>query len=207
MTDFVHLYWKRNRGWPWPEESWGLTPMFGEDGWCHACGVPNRPQTGSVVLQRKGFKLVEGCWVPNWRFDVICVDAAIANRAAKRFDLDLRPVEWHPTSPGAAMQIVVPTLGDSWFDHDELRAKAVELHGVPGATCVECGVWRWMPLTFDFLPQLGITPALGDDVNIAASPEWFGDGWRAFRQIVVRRELAEMIAATSPRDFKVQPVS
>jgi hypothetical protein len=48
---------KRNRGWPWPENSYGLTPLFGEDGWCRSCGVPRHPQTGSLILQRKSFKV------------------------------------------------------------------------------------------------------------------------------------------------------
>lgn len=204
MTGFVQLYWKRNRGWPWPEDSWGLTPMFGEDGWCRSCGVPKHPQTGSLVLQRKGMK-VEGGWVPNWQFDVICVAQDVAVEAAARFDIDTRKVEWHPTSPGEATQIVVPAIGDAWFDADELGSAAIERHGVAGATCPECGVWRWMPLAFGFLPPLRITPPLGD-VAIAASPEWFGDGKQAFRQILVRRELAGLIAAASRRDFKVQEV-
>lgn len=205
MIEYVDLYFRRNRGWPWPEASWGLTPMFGEDGWCHGCGVPKRPQSGSIVLQRKSMK-VHGGWVPYWRYDVICVEASVAENAASRFDLDLRPVEWHASSPGDALQIVVPTIGDSWFDSDELRDKAIEHYGVAGKTCSDCGVWRWMPLTFGILPRLRITPALGG-VDIAASPEWFGDGWKAFRQILVRRELAELLAVSSPRDFKVESVS
>ena len=204
MNEFVQLFWKRNRGWPWPEDSWGLTPMFGEDGWCRSCGVPKHSQTGSIVLQRKGMN-VEGGWVPNWQFDVICLAGSIARQAASQFALDLRPVAWHPSAPGDAMQVVVPTVGDSWFDHAELRAKAVERHGEAGAACSECGVWRWMPLTFGFLPPLRIAPGLGD-VDIAASPGWFGDGWKAFRQILVRRELADLIARASPKDFKVQAV-
>jgi hypothetical protein len=63
-----------------------------------------------------------------------------------------------------------------------------------------------MPLAFGTLPPLKIQPPLSD-VDIAASPEWFGDGWSAYRQILVRRELAEFIAAASPKDFKVRPVS
>ncbi len=62
-----------------------------------------------------------------------------------------------------------------------------------------------MPLAFGALPPLRITPPLGD-VDIAASPEWFGDGWQCFRQILVRRPLAEMIAGASPRDFTVREV-
>jgi hypothetical protein len=205
MSEYVELYFKRNRGWPWPEDSWGLTPMFGEDGWCRSCGVPKHAQTGSVVLQRKGMK-VEGGWVPNWQFDAICLERSVAEEVASRFDVELLKVDWHGPPPGDAMQIVVPSIGESWFDHDELRDKAIERHGVAGATCPECGVWRWMPLAFGMLPPLRITPGLGD-ADIAASPEWFGDGWKAYRQILVRRELAELITAASSRDFKVQLVS
>jgi hypothetical protein len=45
------------------------------------------------------------------------------------------------------------------------------------------------------------SPRAGFDV--VASPEWFGDGWNSYRQILVRFELAEILAAASPRDFKV----
>lgn len=178
--------------------------MFGDDGWCRSCGVPKHEQTSGIVLQSRGLK-VEGAWVPNWQFDAICLERSVADDATKRFRLDLFPVEWHGKSPGEASQIAVPSVGDFWFDPDELREKAEERHGTAGATCSECGVWRWMPLAFGLLPQLRVTPGLGD-VDIAASPEWFGDGWEAFRQIVVRRELAVLIASASPRDFKVREI-
>lgn len=177
--------------------------MFGEDGWCHACGVPKHPQTGSIVLQRRGIK-VEGGWVPNWRFDAICLERSVAEGAAARFRLELAQVAWHGSPPGEAMQIVVPSVGEKWFHPDELRAKAIERHGSPGATCGQCGVWRWMPLAFGMLPPVRVLSEFGD-VDIAASPEWFGDGHKAYRQILVRRELAEFIVAKSSKDFKVQP--
>src|SRR4051794_23741614 len=106
MTDFVELYVKRNRGWPWPEDSWGLTPMFGEDGWCRYCGVPLRAQCASLVLQRKSVTAVEGAWVPNWQFDAICVEQRLEKSVAAGFAVELRPIEWHGASPGAAAQIV-----------------------------------------------------------------------------------------------------
>ena len=107
------------------------------------------------------------------------------------------------------MQIVIPSVGERWFDPEELRAAATAMHGTDGARCDECGVWRWMPLAMGrSLPRLRITPPdSGDGVDIMASPEWFGDGWRASRQILVRRELAEEIAAASPRDFRVEEIS
>ena len=203
MTEFVELALKRNRGWPWPEDSWGLTPMFGEDGWCRSCGVPRRPQSGSLVLRRKGL-VAEGVWVPNWRFDAICMAESVAAAVAGRFAVELLPVEWRGKSPGgAASQIVAPSVGERWFDPDELRAAAVARHGVAGAACSDCGVWRWMPLAFGMLPPLRIEPALGD-VDVAASPEWFGDGMQSFRQILVRRELAEVLVAASPKDVKIR---
>jgi hypothetical protein len=45
------------------------------------------------------------------------------------------------------------------------------------------------------------------DVAVAASPEWFGDRGNAFRQVLVLRDLAEMIVAASPRDFGIENVS
>lgn len=182
MNAFVGLYLKRNRGWPRPEDSWGLTPMFGEDGWCRPGGVPQRPQCGSLVLQRKGFTAVEGAWVPNWQFDAICMEKSVEQEAGGRFALDLRPVEWHGTPPGDAAQIVAPSVGEAWFDSDELREAAVARHGTAGANCADCGVWRWMRLAFGTLPALRISPS-ADEFAVAASPEWFGDGWNSYRQI------------------------
>ena len=115
--DFVDLELRQNRGWPWPEDSWGLTPMYGEDGWCRSCGVPTRPQSGSLILQRKGFGSVKGAWVPNWQFDAYCLARSLAERiAAAGFALPLIPIEWQGPSPGDAVQIVAPTTGDAWFD-------------------------------------------------------------------------------------------
>lgn len=205
MMEFVQLRWKRNRGWPWPEDSWGLSPMFGDDGWCHSCGVPRHPQTGPLTLQRKGLAPLKGAWMPNWQFDAICLERSVTDEVADRFNVELREVTWRGPAPGVAMQLVVPSVGDVWFDPDELRKKAAARHGTPGATCPECGVWRWMPLIFGFLPPVRTSPEWARH-DVIASPEWFGDGRQAFRQILVRRELAELIAAASPKDFKVQDV-
>jgi hypothetical protein len=61
------------------------------------------------------------------------------------------------------------------------------------------------PLTDETLPPL-LEIAGMDAFDVAASPEWFGDGSKAFRQILVRRELAQIIADASPRDFRIQEV-
>jgi hypothetical protein len=213
MRDFVELSPRRNRGWPWPEDSWGLTPMFGEDGWCRSCGVPRHGQSGNLVLQRKGLDSIDGAWMPNWQFDVLCLERGLAERIADRFRVELRDVHWRGGAPGEAKQIVALTVGEAWFDHAQLHQKLLSAHGNAGTLCPECRVWRWMPLGFSPVPPLTdeVLPPLLDvpglkDVDVGASPEWFGDGWQAFRQIVVRRELAQIVVDASPHDFRIQEV-
>jgi hypothetical protein len=203
--DFVQLYWKRNRGWPWPEESWGLDPMFGEDGWCRSCGTPLREQCGPLTLQRKGLAKPEGAWVPNWRFDTFCLAEPIVGGVRSDFVVDLREVAWTGKGGGTATQIVVPTTEARWFDPNEVRTRTIARHGTDGAQCTECGVWRWMPMTLGSLPPLESDPSW-EPRDAIASSEWFGDGKQSFRQVLVRRALADYIASASPRDFKVNDV-
>ncbi len=89
--DFVELALKRNRGWPWPEHSFGLSSMFGEDGWCHSCGIPLREQSGVLTLQTKGMSDARGAWVPYWRYDAICVSEDLASKITEGFSAELRP--------------------------------------------------------------------------------------------------------------------
>lgn len=201
MTEYVDLYWKKNRTWPWPEESFGLTPLFGEDGWCHACGVPRHEQVGSLILQAKNQRAT-GAWVPYWQYDIICLEADLGTDLHDRFGVDLQEVQWHGKAPGPAAQLVIPVGSQAWFDPAELAAKATARHGKAGAKCPDCGVWRWMPISGDLLPPLKWIPG-PDTPPVVSSPEWFGDGLQAFRQLLFRRDLAEAIAKASPRDFKV----
>jgi hypothetical protein len=207
MRDFVVLSAKRNRGWPWPEDSWGLAPMYGADGWCRSCCVPRHPRRGSLILQRKSFK-VHGAWSPYWQWG-ICLEAELAYEIAAAFRVELMDVKWHASSPGKAREIIAPPVGERWFDADQLRARAIAQHGTAGAACAECGVWRWLPLPFTPNPlhRQVLPPVLDvqefDEFDVVASPEWFGDGCNCFREILVRRELASIIVAASPRDFRI----
>jgi hypothetical protein len=206
VKDFVQLSLKRNRGWPWPEDSWGLDSMFGETGWCHSCGTPLHEQSGPLTLQTGGQSPVHGAWIPNWRFDAICLEESIADRVSAEFRLDLRPIAWRRKVIGAAIQIVTPTVGPAWFDPDQLRERAIARHGSAGAECSKCRIWRWLPLPFELLPPVR-SDASWERYDILASPEWFGDGKKSFREILVRRSLAGVIAAASPKDFKIQEIS
>lgn len=199
--DWSYLFLKRNRGWPSPEDSWGLTPMFGEDGWCRSCGMPLREQCGPLKMRRAGLAKPEGAWTPNWRFDVLCVGEALASELG-RFAVDVRPVSWVGKSDPPAWQVVLPVVGSRWFDPARLSDLAVARHGVAGETCPSCGTWRWMPVPTSELPPLEVRAALGG-VDAASSPEWFGAGHQSYRKILFRRELAELLAEVSPKDFKV----
>ncbi len=145
----------------------------------------------------------EGAWIPNWQFDALCLSARLATEVeAAGFRLPTLPVVWPRSEPVGAVQVVAPVVGSAWFDRAALEEATTTRHGSSGAACSECGVWRWLPLASERMPPYRL-PAIPADVNVAASPEWFGAGWKAFRQLVVRRGLAELIVRSSPRDFQI----
>lgn len=205
MSNYVEIILRRNRGWPWPESSWGLTPMYGQEGWCHVCGVPRHPQTGSVILQRKGLK-IEGAWVPNWQFDVYCMAQPIAKAAQEQFGIGLRPVTSVGQAPLDASQIIIESSPGPWFNTEDLERVIRPIHGDSFETCTECGITRWMPVGMDVLPP---PPAgvLAPEPPVLASPEWFGAGKRSFRQILWRRDVADFLLENSPKDFKIQELN
>jgi hypothetical protein len=205
MKDYVEIALLRNRGWPWPDDSWGLTPMFGGDGWCRACGVPQHEQTGSVVLRRAGMATVVGGWVPYWRYDVYCLERSLAVGAAELFGVDLRPVQWPRTPAGEAEQIVIPTSADSWFDESDLAERVSQVHGEASETCEDCGMTRWLPVMMVDLPMPPSAIFAGQPA-VVASPEWFGAGARSFSQILWRRDLADFLVAASPKDFGIRAI-
>ena len=145
--------------------------------------------------------------MPNWQFDAICLGAELAAEVAARFpSVRLFPVAraGGSTEPMAA-QIVPCVTGGDWFDARELRDRALARHGAAGAARPECEVWRWYPLPLAELPPIRVE--LPSEALVAASPEWFGDGWQAFRQLALRRPLAELISSASPRDVSVRPLT
>lgn len=205
MNNYVEIVLRRNRGWPWPEDSWGLTPMFGESGWCRSCGVPKHPQTGSIVLQQKGLK-IEGGWVPNWQFDVYCLAQPLALEARERFKVQLMPVASVSGPNLEASQIFIPSSTTPWFDRSELTRLIAPIHGEASETCGECDVTRWMPVGMDVLPMPPADVFI-DQPAVIASPEWFGAGKQSFRQILWRPDIAQFLVASSPKDFKIQKVT
>ncbi|MFC4139469.1 hypothetical protein ACYEXT_00565 [Microbacterium sp. MAH-37] len=144
-----------------------------------------------------------GVWAPNWLFDVICMEKSIGDELVRRADVQLREVAWHRSPLGDALQLMFASTAEHWFDEDELTRQTSARHGVSGTTCAECGRWKWMPLSADLLPPVRVREGLRD-VAIAASPEWFGDGGVAYREVLVRRDLAEFLHETSPRDFDLK---
>jgi hypothetical protein len=179
--------------------------MFGEDGWCRSCGTPNREQTGELVLQRRGLTAT-GAWMPNWRFDVLCLDHALAVKVSERFKVRLRDVRSPKDTDDALARQLVFTLTDAaWFDPTAVRSSAIERHGATGDTCAACGTWRWPPLTWKLLPAPAVE-GFTHGAAAVASPEWFGSGCQSFRQTLLLRPLAELIASSSPREFTIRTV-
>jgi hypothetical protein len=156
MQEWVELYQRRNRGWPWPEDSWGLDSIYGVDGWCRACGIPQREQCGPLTLQRKEMGPVTGAWIPYWQYDRICLEHSLADQVANRFSVKLRDVAWHGDPPGRAMQIDITTAEEPWFDHAHLADAAAARHDVPGAACP-----RVRRVALDAAGVRHVTPAPG----------------------------------------------
>lgn len=197
---FVSLYWRKNNGWPWPDSSWGLDPMYGENGWCHSCGIPTRPQSGSMVLRSSGAP-TSAFWLPNWRFDAPCVRAADARPIIERFGLRVLPVLTPRSAETAFVQLLPDVAPERWWDSADLEAVTVARHGSAGASCTVCGVWRWMPVLPADLPTPTITATVGS--HLVASQEWFGDGKRASRDLRYSEALAEALVALNPRVWSV----
>ena len=113
--------------------------MFGDDGWCDACGIPKHAQTGPLVLQARGLNSARGVWQPNWQFDVFCMERAIGLDLLKDFDLEFWEVGWPSGSGPALLQLEVPTVGEEWFDRDELSALLRSQHGRAGRSAPNAG--------------------------------------------------------------------
>src|SRR6266542_823344 len=98
MTEFVGLRLKRNRRLPpWPEDFFGLDPMYGR-----MAGVARavyRNMTGSARSSCSARARSPVGWVPNWRFDLVCVDRSLAERIREKTPnvANLLPT-WSPRS-------------------------------------------------------------------------------------------------------------
>jgi hypothetical protein len=179
--------------------------MYGDDGWCRGCGVPSRTQCGSLVLQAS--KLPKGpLWMPNWRFDALCARVPETSAVLERFAVRTLPVHTPRSRDTGIVQILATTTAAPWYDEADLWKAAVVRHGDAGRRCTACGTWRWFPLPSEHLP-----PAQADaswaDQPVVASPEWFGDGFKVFRELLFRRDLAEALAALHPRVWSLDKVA
>jgi hypothetical protein len=190
-------------GWPWPESSWGLDPMYGVDGWCHGCGTPQVPQIAGLILQGSKFP-TSAFWMPNWQFDVLCVRTEPARQIISTFRLTTMPVTKPQSEETGVVQLIPEVSSHPWFDRSALSDRVRARHGGPGAECPTCSVWRWFPLPTADLPSA----AVQSNAPFVASPEWFGDGYSSFRELRFSRALAEALVSLNPRVWSmVEPQS
>jgi hypothetical protein len=104
----------------------------------------------------------------------------------------------------AAEQLVPFQSATPFFDPELLATAARSRHGSTGNACGECSRWRWLPVAPEAWPPL----IVGDwgDHALVASAEWFGDGGESYRIVIMRSELALVLANAAPRDFVAERV-
>lgn len=178
--------------------------MYGDQGWCPSCGVPIGARSGPLALQKKGLPKPEGVWRPYWHDDVICLESRLAEEAERRFALQHRPVTWPRGVPSNISEVIIPVVGESWYEAEKLCQRALKHYGKPvGNRCRECEPWKWMPLAAYTASQLHgeASTYMGP---IMASPEWFGDGFAAFRHVLLRRDVALFLESHGRRDFRIE---
>ncbi len=202
-ADWVALSPRFTPGWPWPEDSYGLGPMYGDDGWCRACGTPLVDQSGALVVQGSKFPTAE-VWMPNWRFDVVCVSGQLAADITERFAVDVGEVHKPRKGPTGVKQILPRQTAQPWHRPDDLSRAARARHGqyngeTTGAFCGQCGRWKWLPVSENDAPIIG--NAVVSTSDVISSPETFGSGLNSFRHLLFRRSLGETLLAASPRNW------
>ena len=193
-------------GWPWPDESWGLGPIYGDGGWCRGCGTPLVEQSGPLIIRK--FPTAD-VWTPNWRHDVVCVSERVAVDISGRFNVELGEVHKPRTGPTGARQILPVQTGVQWYRQADLASPIRALHGEHhgdrmGASCGTCDRWRWLPISVGAAPIAA--SALAESSDVIVSPEVFGAGMKSFRHMLFRRPLAETLAAASPRSCRLVEV-
>ena len=165
-------------------------------------------QTGPLTVEGRGFPRSQ-VWMPNWKFDIVCVSAEVALELAEACRVDLRDVH-RPRDGATGFKQILPRQGvEAWYE-PILLAKAVTVRHAEfegdrtGGTCTSCGRWRWLPVAEGDVPvELA---ALPDCSDVVASPEIFGGGMSAFRHLLFRRHCAELLVAANPRSWSIVTV-
>jgi hypothetical protein len=208
-ADWVAISPRFTPGWPWPEDSYGLTPMYGDDGWCRGCGTPLVDQSGALVVQGSKFPKAD-VWMPNWLFDVVCVSEPLATEIAERFDVPLGEVHKPRTGPTGVKQLLPTQTTAPWHRPDDLAHAVHARHGAydgerTGSSCGTCGRWKWLPILEAEAPIQVDSLVTGSDM--IASPEVFGDGLKSFRHLLFGRALGELLVSASPRNWDLVEVT
>lgn len=207
--EWVGLSSRSTPGWPWPEDSYGMSPLYGEHGWCRGCGTPFAEQAGYLVIQGHGFPKSD-VWMPNWLFDVVCVSASLADEIRRTFQVTLREVHKPRTGPTGAQQLIPARTPRTWYRPQDLEQAIQSRHAKTsgaktGATCRKCGRWKWLPSWVGETPIAPTTFSAGAD--LVASPESFGDGLKSFHHLLFRRALGELLVAANPKHWSLVEVA
>lgn len=191
------------------EDSYGLGPMYGDDGWCRGCGTPLHEQTGPLVMQGSTFPTAS-VWMPNWRFDTVCVAGDIAEHVARNFKVTLGEVHQPRHGDIGVRQLLPRPSAAPWYATKDLSRAVRDRHGhhsgrmTGGSTCRSCGRWKWLPVSEGGAPVQ--SRALVSDADVLASPETFGDGLSSFRHLLFRRPLGDYLLSKAKRNWDLLEV-
>jgi hypothetical protein len=130
------------------------------------------------------------------------MEDVVAERVVERFDVRFMDVGWPKGPVGGAKQMIPVVTEEPWFDPGVLAPLVFDSrYGRSGLECPVCGVWKWWPIQ-DVWPQVMLS--VGEDRPVIGSPEWFGGGGRAFHELLMVRELAELLCELSPRNLWIR---
>jgi hypothetical protein len=180
-----------HHGYPQPEDDFGYLTVTYDGKGCRQCG------TG--YTQREPFRMTgeprwgtRGLLQMNWVFDEYFVRPEIAAWLRERFNVQSAVVLNRRGRPlETVRQVVVEEV---------VSMPAADL---PVAVCSACGVEKILPIRRGPLRQLAAAPAR----HIARTREWFGDGHKAFHEVVISRDVRVALDAARVRGQRYRPVA
>lgn len=161
------------------------------------------------MIQGSNFPTAD-VWMPNWRFDTVCISAEIAEKVARDFRVELGEVHKPRQGDTGVRQLLVSPTASPWYTKKHLRRAVRERHGqhygrTTGSACRSCGSWKWLPIAEEGAAAQAGAPT--PDADVVASPEIFGDGLKSYRHLLFRRPLAEFLHSKAKRNWDLRAVT
>jgi rRNA maturation protein Nop10 len=180
------------QGYPQPrEDDFGYRDAtYDLSDYCPECGVGLR-QKAPFQLKGEPNWGRRGILQLNWVYDEYFVKPAVWARVFQPYGVGERPV----TNPsGRTLETIVQLVVDELVHLD--------LSGLASEICSACGRAKYLPITRGPIAPLIDRPK----GNMAKTAEYFGSGGRAFREVIVSRELGAALRSAGIRGASFIPV-